>query len=118
MQIAPPLPPPGVPAWAGLAQQPTARLSVTRLFTRVIGVRSPLIAPPLEQVLPWPLAPPNVLCTMATGSWWRAAYEASRSSGVAECWASTRIAPPPRSGPLEAQVQRSAVGAAGTDDHF
>src|SRR5664279_4053367 len=72
-----------------------------------MGVRSALIAPPLEQLLPWPLAPPKVLFTMYTGSWLRAASELSRSMGGNECWASTRIAAPPRSGPLVAQVFRT-----------
>src|SRR3954451_20802135 len=82
-----------------------------RLLSTVIGVRSPLMAPPFEQLLPWPLAPPNVLCTIEAGSWLRAALEPSRSLGVAECCASTRIALPPRSGPLVAHVLRTKTEA-------
>lgn len=72
-----------------------------------MGVRSPLIAPPLEQLPPWPDDPPKVLCTIVAGYWLRAADELSRSFGVGEFWANTRMAAPPRSGPFVVHVLRT-----------
>src|SRR5215471_4557502 len=90
--MAPPLPPPGVPADAGLAPKPIASLKLnTELIT---SHDTPMLdrAAPLEHRPPWPAAPPNVLPTMYTG--W-------------PCdWLSTRMAPPPRSGPVESQTLR------------
>src|SRR5262249_3058588 len=50
-------------------------------------------APPLEQTPPCPDAPPKVLSTMYTGRLWY--------------WLSTRMAAPPRSGPVASQRLRT-----------
>src|SRR6202167_4961304 len=82
--MAPPLPPPGVPACAGLAPSPMARLPV-RVLPRI--TQDPpmvLSAPPLEHT-----PPVKVLPVTSTGRFWY--------------WLSARMAAPPRSGPVESQ---------------
>src|SRR5262249_7474199 len=77
--------PPGVLVRFGLAPRPTAELYVITQLSTTHATPMLLSAPPLEQTPPCPEAPPNVLSTMYTGRPWY--------------WLSTRIAPPPRSGP-------------------
>src|SRR5262249_61234739 len=77
---APPLPPPGVPRGAGFAPQPMAALLMKTLLRTSHWTLMLLSAPPLEQ-----RPPRNVSPVIYTG---RFLY-----------WASTRMAPPPRSGP-------------------
>src|SRR5437764_1483732 len=85
--MAPPLPPPGVPARAGLAPVPTAVLPARTQLSTVQDTPMLLRAPPLAQVPPW-----NVLFTTYTGS--------------PRYWSSTRIAAPPRSGPVRSHSLR------------
>ncbi len=61
--MAPPLPPPGVPGWAGLPPLPIAWLFENTLLMTVHDTPMLLMPPPLEQVLPKPAAPPKVLFT-------------------------------------------------------
>src|SRR5215469_7434406 len=82
--MAPPLPPPGVPARAGLAPDPIAWLWVITLLSTTQDVPMLLSAPPLEQ------APPRkVSLVMYTGRFCH--------------WDRARIAAPPRSGPAGKQ---------------
>src|SRR5437763_3046511 len=85
--MAPPLPPPGVPARAGLAPVPTAVLPARTQLSTVQDTPMLLRAPPLAQAPPW-----NVLFTTYTGS--------------PRYWSSTRIAAPPRSGPVRSHSLR------------
>src|SRR5690349_10732034 len=82
--MAPPLPPPGVPAWAGFWPRPMALLLRMTLLRITHETPMLLIAAPLEQE-----PPSNVLPTTYTGLFW--------------CWLSTRRPAPPRSGPLVSQ---------------
>ncbi len=62
--MAPPLPPPGVPDFGGLAAVPMAWLPANTLLRIVQD--TPMLtrcAPPLEHALPEPSAPPKVLLT-------------------------------------------------------
>ena len=52
-----------MPDSAGLPQQPTARLWEKRLLMMVHDTPMLAMAPPLEQRLPLPSQPPNVLLT-------------------------------------------------------
>src|SRR4029453_16870182 len=84
--MAPPLPPPGVPGFAGFAPRPIAELCDSTLLSTTHDTPMLLSAPPLEHTPPCPAAPPNVLLTTYTGR--------------SRCWSSTRMAAPPRSGPV------------------
>jgi hypothetical protein len=90
--MAPPLPPPGVPGCAGLAPWPVAWLWVKTLLSTVHETPMLLSAPPLEQALPSPGAPPKVELTTNTGS--------------PPDWLRARMAPPPTSGPVSSQRLR------------
>ena len=61
--MAPPLPPPGVPGFAGLAPLPIAWLPVNTLLRMVHDTPMLEIAPPFEHSLRRLPAPPNVLFT-------------------------------------------------------
>src|SRR3569833_402318 len=91
--MAPPLPPPGVPPRAGLAPEPTAELYDRTLLSTVQETPMLLSAPPLEHEPPCPDTPPNVLLTTYTGRF--------------RDWLSTRMAAPPRSGPVRSQRLRT-----------
>ena len=82
--MAPPLPPPGVPAWAGLAPVPIARLSKKRLFSTVQETPMLLRAPPL-------------LHTLLSKR-----LSATYTGRLSYC-ERARMAPPPMSGPLGSQ---------------
>src|SRR5947207_889759 len=85
--MAPPLPPPGVPARSGSPPYSTAVLPARTQLSTVQDTPMLLRAPPLAQVPPW-----NVLFTTYTGS--------------PRYWSSTRIAAPPRSGPVRSHSLR------------
>ena len=87
--MPPPLPPPGVPARAGLAPLPTASFQLITLLRITHDTPMLLMAPPLEHSLPRASLPPNVLLVTYTG--WLS------------YWLSTRTAPPPTSGPVVSQ---------------
>ena len=78
--MAPPLPPPAVPGWAGFCPYPMARLLVMTLLLTTQETPMLLSAPPLEH-----RPPVNVSLVMYTGRF--------------RHWASARMAAPPRSGP-------------------
>ena len=61
--MAPPLPPPGVPAFGGLAPVPMARLSVNTLLRMVHDTPMLEIPPPFEHSLRRAPEPPKVLLT-------------------------------------------------------
>src|SRR5690606_16772770 len=86
--MAPPLPPPGVPARAGLAPIPIASLEVKTLLRIVHDTPMLDTAPPLEHTLARSPGPPKVLLTTYTGRSWN--------------WSNTRMAAPPTSGPVGA----------------
>src|ERR1700759_1808014 len=78
--MAPPLPPPGVPAWAGLAPSPMAWLPVMMQLITVQETPMLLRAPPLEHT-----PPVKVLPTTYNGWFWY--------------WLRARMGAPPRAGP-------------------
>src|SRR6476469_6719077 len=90
--MAAPLPPPGVPARAGLAPLPIARLWLMTLLSTTHETPMLLSAPPFEHVFPSLAEPPNVLLVTYTGSPWD--------------WLSTRSAAPPTSGPVDSHTLR------------
>ena len=61
--MAPPLPPPGVPARAGLAPVPIAVLWLNRLLSTVHETPMLLSAAAVRALVAVPGAPPNVLLT-------------------------------------------------------
>src|ERR1700753_400390 len=87
--MAPPLPPPGVPAWGGVAPLPMAWVSANTLLYPCHDTPMLERAAPFEHTLARSGLPPKVLSATMTGRPWD--------------WLKTRRAAPPRSGPVGSQ---------------